>query len=115
MIEETDDLISEYFAKEAHKYELPLEHIKLICKVPFYYFKKAMAIAELPIIHIKYFGKFLIFPSKAKAIIRAMTEKFQRQEITEEMFIQKTVNLKRHIDEYEGEDQEDTDGGEAAD
>lgn len=115
MIEETDDLISEYFNEEANQYGLSLEHVKLICKVPFYYFKKAMALAELPIIHIKYFGKFLIFPSKAKGIIRAITEKFQREEITEEEFVRNTVNLKKHIDEYEGEDQEDTDGGEATD
>lgn len=115
MIEETDDLISEYFEREAHKYGLPLEHVKLICKVPFYYFKKAMALAELPIIHIKYFGKFLIFPSKAKGIIRAVTEMFQRQELTEEEFIKRTTNLQKHIDEYEGEDQTDSDGSEASD
>lgn len=115
MIEETDDLIREYYEKEANKYGLTIEHVTLICKVPFYYFKKAMGLAELPIIHIKYFGKFLIFPSKAKGIIRAVTEMFHRQELTQDEYLKRTQNLQKHIDEYEEENNDDTDEGETAD
>lgn len=109
MIEETDDLIRQYYEQVRDKYpEIDLEHFKVICKVPFLYFKKAMASAFLPIIHIKYLGKLLIQPRTAKAVIKVWTDKLSAGTITEEEFQEKTINLKRHTDEYEEQDNEDT-------
>lgn len=104
MIEESDDLISEYYEQVKDKYNISLDHFKIVCKVPFLFFQKMMAHPDLPIIKIKYFGRFLIFPSTAKGIIKAQTEKFNRGEISEQEFIDTTQSLKRHSDEYERED-----------
>lgn len=115
MIIETDDLIKEYYDTVKDKYGIDFEHFKMICKVPFVFFKKMMALPDLPIIKVKYFGTFLIWPGTAKTIIEAVTKKFQSGLIGEEEFINQTVNLKRHLDEYEAEGNDDFEEGETPD
>jgi hypothetical protein len=110
MVIDPIDLIKEYYEKEIEgKYpSLTLEKVSTICRAPFMFFRKMMESMDFPLIHVKYFGKFVVFPGRAKGIIKGLEYARDKGLITQEEFELKSTNLKLHIDEYEAESPNDS-------
>lgn len=111
---ESKDLIQEYFDEVKDKYpSIPLEKFTVICRAPFMFFKKIMALRDFPRINVKYFGKFVVFPGSAKNIIKLMEISLKSGWITQEQFDERTANLKAYVNEYESQGSPDSQGEEA--
>lgn len=84
---ETNDTIRAYYEIVKDKYpDIPYSQFEAICKNPFRFFKNKIETDSMPIIAIKYFGKFKVYPSKIKTIIKELNIKKKFGTISEERY-----------------------------
>lgn len=107
---DNDKAIRGYWEEVKEKYpQLSFEKFEEICKAPFEYIKQSVRMDSLPIILIKYLGKLRPYRSTLLRMISA----FKIKSKTEPRYIDKVEFLTKyvkHLNEYDKEDQEDSEG-----
>ena len=89
--------IKQYYEEVKHLYpHVTFDQFKEVCKAPFDYTKVQMASGELPVIRLKYLGTFLVYPKRAEAFLRRLTERFKYHKIDRTYFFK----VKSMIDSF---------------
>lgn len=102
---EHDKLIKEYYESVKDKYpHVDIDKFTAICKAPFHYIAKQMARMDMPIIHIKYFGKFIVFSSYIKKLLRKLEDRKKFGVVSSANYIKKKEFLLERLKEVEADE-----------
>lgn len=84
---ETNDTIKEYYQEVKDNYPtIPFEEFMEICKAPFKFFKLKIEGEDMPTIYIKYFGKFKVFSTRLRTLLKALETKKHFNQINDERY-----------------------------
>lgn len=96
------DLIQEYFEsiRESHP-DLTLEQCNEICSAPFVEVKKGIESGEFPTIRLKFFGTFVVYPKRVKAILGQYEKMFKEHRITPLNYFKKKEQLEKFLNKQD--------------
>ena len=73
---EAEAVVKEYYESVRHNYpDISFEEFKKICYAPFEFTRKQMENDRLPVIRLKYFGTFMVYPKRAKGLLKDLGKK----------------------------------------
>ena len=92
------ELIQEYFEsiRESHP-NISLEQCNEICSGPFIQTRKAIESGEFPTIRLKFFGTFVAYPKRVKAILGQYEKMFKEHKITPYNYFKKKEQLEKYL------------------
>lgn len=88
-------LVKQYYEKVKDQYpDLDFQEFKNICYAPFKFLKQEMSSDQLPVIRFKYFGTFIVYPKRAKYLLKQAEERHRKGTLshTEFLRIRKMIN-----------------------
>ena len=92
------DLIEEYYNRIKEIYpEITLEQCNEICSAPFIETRKGIESGELPTIRLKYFGTFVAYPKRVKAILKQYEKLFKNHKVTPNFYFKKKEMLEKYL------------------
>ena len=98
-----EELVKQYWEEVKHKYpNLDYTRFRNICRSPFYFIRRCMAMPSMPTILVKYLGKFRVFPSTFKKLLEVNEKNYQRGYINEKMYLERKENYKKMYDSVLG-------------
>lgn len=78
---------------------LSLDDFKKICRQPFSYLRSQIEDPNLPEIRLKYFGKFIVYPNRARAMLKYSDKSHLSGRIDDERYNEIQTMLKKYLDE----------------
>lgn len=92
------DLIQEYFEsiRETHT-NVSLQQCNEICSGPFVQVRKGLESGEFPTIRLKFFGTFVAYPKRVKAILTQYEKMFKEHRITPQNYFKKKEQLEKFL------------------
>ena len=96
------ELIQEYYArvKEEHP-NLTFKQVEEICQAPFIEVRKGIESGTLPTVRLKFFGTFLAYPKRVKAILNNYEKMFKEHRITPAIYFKKKEMLDNYLKNHE--------------
>ena len=96
------DLIQEYYDSiiESHP-GLTLEQCNEICSAPFVEVRKGLESGEFPTIRLKFFGTFVAYPKRVKAILAQYERMFKDHKITPHNYFKKKEQLEKFLNKQD--------------
>ena len=92
------DLIREYHESIREEYpELTQEEVNLICSAPFKEVRMGIESGEFPTIRLKFFGTFLTYPKRVKAILVQYEKAFKNLTITPTKYFKVKAMLDKYL------------------
>jgi hypothetical protein len=62
-----------------------------------------MESGDFPVIRLQFFGTFLVYPKRVKAILAKYVEDFQRAHIAPEIFFKRRKQLEKYLKKHDTE------------
>ena len=92
------DLIQEYYdsIREDHP-NLTLEQCNEICSAPFVEVRKGIESGEFPTVRLKFFGTFVAYPKRVKAILNQYEKMFKEHKIIPQNYFKKKEQLEKFL------------------
>lgn len=95
------DLVEEYFFKvKEDNPDLSLENIRDIVSTPYEMLKEDMSKGILSTIRLKYLGTFLVYPERAKAMLKHLTQRFKFHKIDKNEYFETKKAIEEHIQSH---------------
>lgn len=96
------DLVQEYFEsiREAHP-NLTLEQCNEVCSAPFVEVRKGLESGEFPTVRLKFFGTFVAYPKRVKAILAQYEKMFKEHKITPHNYFKKKEQLEKFLNKQD--------------
>jgi hypothetical protein len=92
------DLVQEYYNSIKDDYPgLTLEQCNEICSAPFIETRKGIESGEFPTIRLKFFGTFVAYPKRVKAILVQYEKMFKEHRITPFNYFKKKEQLEKFL------------------
>jgi hypothetical protein len=92
------DLVEEYYNSIKESYpDLTLEQCNEICSAPFVEVKKGIESGEFPTVRLKFFGTFVAYPKRVKAILVQYEKMFKEHKITPHNYFKKKEQLEKFL------------------
>lgn len=96
---ESQELVEEFYEKNKDKFpDLSFEQVKEICYAPFIQTRRAIESGEFPTIRLKFFGTFVAYPKRVKAILVQYEKMFKEHKITPQNYFKKKEQLEKYLD-----------------
>lgn len=93
----TQTNVEEYFEIVKDKYDIDLEHFKIICTSPFKFLKEIMSSGVLKNIRFQYLGNFEVSSGRVKYSKKSLQENFDKGLISERRYKERM----KVLDNYE--------------
>lgn len=92
------ELIQEYFEsiRESHP-NISLEQCNEICSAPFKEVRKGLESGDFPTVRLKFFGTFVAYPKRVKAILAQYEKMFKEHKITPFNYFKKKEQLEKYL------------------
>jgi hypothetical protein len=92
------DLVREYFhkIKEEHP-DLTLDQCNEICSAPFVEVRKGIESGNFPTVRLKFFGTFVAYPKRVKAILAQYEKMFKEHRISPVNYFKKKEQLEKYL------------------
>jgi hypothetical protein len=98
----SQELIQEYYAQVKEQYpDITLSQVEQICQAPFIEVRKGMESGTLPTVRLKFFGTFLAYPKRVKAILNNYEKMFKEHRITPVVYFKKKEMLETYLKNHE--------------
>jgi hypothetical protein len=92
------DLIQEYYNSIKEQYpDLSLEQCNQVCSAPFIEVRKGIESGEFPTTRLKFFGTFVAYPKRVKAILNHYEKMFKTHKITPLNYFKKKEQLEKFL------------------
>ena len=96
------DLVQEYYdsIRESHP-GLTLGQCEEICSAPFVEVRKGLESGEFPTVRLKFFGTFVAYPKRVKAILAQYERMFKDHKITPHNYFKKKEQLEKFLNKQD--------------
>jgi nucleoid DNA-binding protein len=92
------DLIQEFYDTHTELFpDLNYKEVVQICNAPFEMVKKDMQEGSFNVIRLQFFGTFVVYPKRAKALINRTVSKFKKGFISQEECTEIIEKCEKHI------------------
>ena len=98
------ELVAEFYNKIRQEYpDMTLEQCNDIVSAPFRQMKAGIMTPEFPTIRLKFFGTFVVYPERVKAILKNYTKMFKEHRMRPVRYFKKKEQLENFLKRKENE------------
>lgn len=98
----SNETIREFYERDKHKYpEMTYEEFRDVVQTPWKFLKAEMVKDSLEKVRFKYLGTFVVFPGRAKGVLKGLEISFKKHKIEPEIYFKRKETLENFINKHE--------------